>query len=132
MSTVVSEPTYDIQVEQSVPVPMRDGTVLRADVYRPQVEGQYPVLVGRVGYKLRDWVMDFYTPMGEYYARRGYVVVWQNVRGTFASEGRFHPYWDDAWGANRDGYDTVEWAAAQPWSDGKVGMLGGSYSGFSL
>jgi len=131
MSTVVSEPTYDIQVEQNVPVPMRDGTVLRADVYRPQAEGRYPVLVGRVGYKLRDWVMDFYTPTGEYYARRGYVVVWQNVRGTFASEGRFHPYRDDAWGANRDGYDTVEWAARQPWSDGKVGMLGASYSGLT-
>jgi putative CocE/NonD family hydrolase len=128
---VTSEPTYDIHVEQNVPVPMQDGTVLRADVYRPQVEGRYPVLVGRVGYKLRDWVMDFYTPTGEYYARRGYVVVWQNVRGTFASEGRFHPYGDDAWGANRDGYDTVEWAATQPWSDGKVGMLGGSYSGLT-
>ena len=87
MSTVLSEPTHDILVEQNVPVLMRDGTVLRADVYRPQGEGQYPVLVGRVGYKLRDWVMDFYTPTGEYYARRGYVVVWQNVRGTFASEG---------------------------------------------
>lgn len=103
MNTIISEPIYDIQVEQNVPVPMRDGTILRADVYQPQAEGRYPVLVGRVGYKLRDWVMDFYTPMGEYYARRGYVVVWQNVRGTFASEGRFHPYWDDAWGANRDG-----------------------------
>jgi predicted acyl esterase len=127
----MSEPIHDIQVERNVPVPMRDGTVLRADVYRPQVEGQYPVLVGRVGYKLRDWVMDFYTPMGEYYARRGYVVLWQNVRGTFASEGWFHPYWDDAWGMNRDGYDTVEWAATQPWSNGKVGMLGASYSGLT-
>jgi hypothetical protein len=128
---VASEPNNEIHVERNVPVPMRDGTILRADVYRPQAEGRYPVLVGRVGYKLRDWLMDFYTPTGEHYSRRGYVVVWQNVRGTFASEGRFHPFQDDAWGANRDGYDTVEWAASQPWSDGKVGMLGASYSGLT-
>jgi hypothetical protein len=123
----VSEPVYEFQVERNVATPVRDGTTLRADVYRPRAQGRYPVLVGRVGYKLRDWPMDFYTPMGEYYAQRGYVVVWQNVRGTFASQGRFHPFWDDAWGANRDGYDTVEWAATQPWSNGKVmyGRTGG-------
>jgi putative CocE/NonD family hydrolase len=126
-----SEPICKFQVEQNVPVPMRDGTILLADVYRPLVNGQYPVLVGRVGYKLRNWEMDFYTPLGEYYARRGYVVVWQNVRGTFGSQGQFRPYWDDAWGANRDGYDTVEWAATQPWSDGNIGMLGASYSGLT-
>lgn len=131
MSRVASEPTYDVQVERNVPIPMRDGVILRADVYRPQAEGQFPVLVGRVGYKLRGWLMDWYVATGEYYARRGYAVVWQNVRGSFASEGRFHPYWDDAWGANRDGYDTVEWAAVQPWCNGKVGMLGASYSGLT-
>jgi putative CocE/NonD family hydrolase len=128
---LISEPAYEFQVAQNVPVPMRDGTILRADVYRPQAAGRYPVLVGRVGYKLRDWLMDFYTPTGAYYARRGYVVVWQNVRGTFASEGRFHPFVDDAWGANRDGYDTIEWAAQQSWSNGKVAMLGVSYSGLT-
>jgi putative CocE/NonD family hydrolase len=127
----VSEPIYEFEAEQKVAVPMRDGTRLRADVYRPRPQGQYPVLVGRVGYKLRDWPMDFYTPTGEYYARRGYVVVWQNVRGTFASEGQFHPYRDDGWSVRQDGYDTVEWAARQPWSDGMVGMLGASYSGLT-
>jgi putative CocE/NonD family hydrolase len=126
-----SEPTHEIEIEHNVPIPMRDGTLLRADVYRPQGAGQHPVLVGRVGYKLRDWPMDFYTPTGEYYSRRGYVIVWQNVRGTFASEGRFDPFRDDGWGANRDGFDTIEWAAAQPWSNGKVGMLGVSYSGLT-
>ena len=131
MSESGSEPTHHIQVERNVPVPMRDGTILRADVYRPRTQGRFPVLLGRVGYKLRDWPMDFYTPTGEYYARRGYGVVWQNVRGTFASEGQFHPFRDDAWGTNQDGYDTVEWAAAQPWSTGKVGMLGASYSGLT-
>lgn len=110
---------------------MRDGTILRADIYRPREEGKYPVLVGRVGYKLRDWEMDFYTPAGDYYARRGYVVIWQNVRGTFASEGQFNPWKDDAWGDHQDGYDTIEWAAQQAWSSGKVGMLGASYSGLT-
>lgn len=131
---LVSEPAYQVHVQQNVPVRMRDGTILRADVYRPhgeRVQRRFPVLVGRMGYKLRDWEGDFYTPLGEYYAQRGYVVVWQNVRGTFASEGRFHPYRDDAWGTNRDGYDTVEWAATQPWSSAKVGMLGASYSGLT-
>ena len=127
----ISEPTFEFRVDRNVPVPMRDGTVLRADVYRPRTEGVFPVLVGRVGYRLRDWPMDFYTRTGEYYAQRGYVVVWQNVRGTFASEGRFHPFMDDAWGANRDGYDTIEWAALQPWANGKVAMLGASYSGLT-
>ena len=75
--------------------------------------------------------MDFYTPTGNYYARRGYVVVWQNVRGTFASQGQFNPWKDDAWGEHQDGYDTIEWAAQQTWSNGKVGMLGASYSGLT-
>jgi predicted acyl esterase len=61
----IAGPTYCIQVELNVPVPMRDSIILRADVYRPQVEGQHPVLVGRVGYKLRDWAVDFYTPTGK-------------------------------------------------------------------
>ena len=71
MSESGSEPTHHIQVERNVPVPMRDGTILRADVYRPRTQGRFPVLLGRVGYKLRDWAMDYYTPTGEYYARRG-------------------------------------------------------------
>ena len=60
-----------------------------------------------------------------------YAVVGQNVRGTYASAGQPVPFRDDGWGANQDGYDTVEWAAAQAWSDGNVGMLDGSYSGFT-
>ncbi len=123
----ISEPTHEIQVERGVPVPMRDGSILRADVYRPQAEGQYPVVVERVAYEL----VGRCTANGENFSRRGYVFVGQNVRGTFASEGVWHPFRDDAWGANRDGYDTIEWAGTQPWSNGKVGMADGSYSGFT-
>jgi putative CocE/NonD family hydrolase len=123
----VSKPTHEIQVEPSVPIPMRDGTILRADVYRPKMEGRYPALVERVPYELTRRC----KANGEYYARRGYVLVAQNVRGTFASQGVFYPGRDDAWGANRDGYDSIEWVGVQPWSNGNVGMLDGSYSGFT-
>ena len=121
------EPTYEIQIERNVPMPMRDGAVLRGDIYRPKAEGRYPVLVERVAYELTSRC----RANGEYYAGRGYVVVGQNTRGKYHSEGVFRPAWDDAWGANRDGYDTVEWLAAQPWSNGNVGMLDGSYSGMT-
>lgn len=125
--THLSRPTYKIQVERNVPIPMRDGTILRADVYRPETEGKYPVIVERVAYEL----VGRCTSNGEYFASRGYVFVGQNVRGTFASEGDWRPFRDDGWGANRDGYDTIEWAGAQPWSSGNVGMADGSYSGFT-
>jgi len=114
-------------VERGLPVPVRDGTVLRADVYRPAAPGRFPVLLERVAYELGARV-GAYAPA---YVRRGYAVVGQNVRGTYASAGQPVPFRDDGWGANRDGYDTVEWAAAQAWSDGNVGMLDGSYSGFT-
>ncbi len=103
---------------------MADGTILRADVYRPKASGQYPVLVERVAYALEDRCRYF----GEYYASRGYVVVGQNVRGRFFSGGVFAPFRDDGWGERRDGYDTILWAGTQPWSNGAVGMLDGSYS----
>lgn len=119
-----SSPIYEVQVERQVPIPMADGTILRADVYRPTVSGQYPVLVERVAYALEERCRFF----GEYYASRGYVVVGQNVRGRFRSEGLFAPFRDDGWGEHRDGYDTILWAGTQPWSNGAVGMLDGSYS----
>jgi putative CocE/NonD family hydrolase len=120
-------PEFEVEVEREVAVPMRDGTVLRADVYRPAADGRFPVLVERVAYELGARVGAY----GPYYAQRGYAVVGQNVRGAYASEGELVPFRDDGSGLHRDGYDTVEWAAAQPWSNGKVGMLDGSYSGFT-
>lgn len=120
-----SAPIHEIQVERNIPVPMTDGTILRADVYRPRAEGRYPVLVERVVYEL-EWRC---RANGEYYAQRGYVLVGQSVRGRFGSAGRFTPFRDDGWGTNRDGYDTIMWAGEQPWSNGSVGMLDGSYSG---
>src|SRR4051812_17476107 len=115
-----SEQTQPIQVEHYVPIPMRDGTTLRAEVYRPQREGKWPVIVQRfVHNPAEQGHVDFAT----YFSQRGYVYVYNNVRGTGQSEGVFSPLADDGWGEHQDGYDTIEWAAHQPWSDGNVGMF---------
>src|SRR5262249_21656611 len=89
-----SAPAEGIRVERGVPVAMRDGTVLRADVYRPRAPGRYPVLLERVGYDLANRC----AADGELFARHGYVYVGQNTRGAYASEGEQRPFRDDAWG----------------------------------
>jgi putative CocE/NonD family hydrolase len=108
-------------VERNVPVPMRDGTILRADVHRPDRGGPYPVLVRRTPYG-KEGNFDRFV-------RAGYIVVSQDVRGRYESEGTWEslirPKTHDA----EDGYDTVEWAARLPGSTGKVGTFGGSYPG---
>ncbi len=126
--TTTPRPEHAVTIDRNVPTVMRDGTRLMADVYRPKSNGRFPVLLERTPY---DKTQSSETRLGagEFYASRGYVAVFQDVRGRWASEGEFYPFRDDGWGANRDGFDTVEWCAAQPWSDGKVGMIGGSYSG---
>jgi len=109
-------------IDAHVAVPMRDGVTLYADVYRPAEPGKYPTLVIRTPYGVqRDGVhADVFQ-----FANRGYAVVVQDVRGRFESEGKWVPFRDEA----QDGYDTIEWAAKQPWSSGKVGSQGGSYLG---
>lgn len=111
---------YPIKIERAVAVTMRDNIVLRADIYRPNVEGQFPVLLERTPYN-KDAVMEF----GVTAAARGYVVIVQDVRGRYTSEGDWYPFKYES----QDGYDTVEWAAALPYSNGKVGMFGASYIG---
>lgn len=123
-----SEPDHKVVVEKDVPVTMRDGTVLMADVYRPSGAGSYPVLIERTPYNKAD-SSETKFGAGDYYASRGYVCVIQDVRGRFGSGGDFYPFRDDGDGPRKDGYDTVEWAAEQPWSNGKIGTIGGSYSG---
>jgi putative CocE/NonD family hydrolase len=112
---------YAVTIERGVAVKMRDGVVLRADIYRPSAEGKFPVLLQRTPYDKRGSV-DF----GPKAAARGYVVIIQDVRGRYTSEGDWYPFKYES----QDGYDTVEWAAAAlPYSNGKVGMFGGSYVG---
>ena len=114
-----------VSSETNVAVPMRDGVVLRADVYRPSGGGRHPTLLQRIPYgkhspRYRSMYLD---PMRA--LDRGYAVVIQDVRGRHASDGEWYPYVNES----RDGYDTIDWIASQSWSDGTVGMFGISYHG---
>jgi uncharacterized protein len=114
-----------VVVDLDVPVPMRDGVQLRANVYRP-AEGRWPVLLTRLPYgKDLPGAMSALDPVQS--ARRGYVVIIQDTRGRFASEGEFQPMK----GEGEDGVDTIAWAADLPYADGQVGMYGLSYFGFT-
>jgi uncharacterized protein len=114
---------YAVIVEKNVPIKTRDGVVLRSDVYRPVGEERCPVLLGRTHYGKDAWGEWIDPPRT---AGQGYVVVVNDMRGQFASEGEFDPFRTDI----DDSYDVVEWCAAQPWSDGNVGMFGSSSGGF--
>ena len=113
---------------ETVRVPMRDGVMLATDVYRPAAPGRYPVVMLRTPYGLRLGQGCFAPGLSAgmaFWAENGYVAVSQDARGTFRSEGEFRPIVQE----RDDGYDAVEWAAAQPWSNGRVAMTGGSYMG---
>src|SRR3954467_14914313 len=109
--------------EKDVAIPMRDGVVLRADVLRPKGDGRFPTLVYRTPYG-KEFALKEYTTF-QHAVERGYAVVVQDVRGRYASAGEFVPYQNEG----HDGYDTIEWAAKQPWSNGSIGTFGLSYPG---
>lgn len=118
---LISEPTHEVKVEPNVGVPMRDGVKLATDLYRPADVERSPVILIRTPYK-----KEMSGLQGSYYARRGYVVAVQDCRGRFGSPGTWEPFIHEP----EDGHDTVEWLAAQPCSNGRVGMIGGSYLGW--
>src|SRR5215467_5357624 len=118
-----AQPSSEYIIEKDMPVPMRDGVTLRADMVRPSGHGQFPVLVYRTPYG-KEFALREYSTF-RHAVERGYAVVVQDVRGRYASAGDFLPYQQEG----HDGYDTIEWAAAQPWSDGSVGTFGLSYPG---
>ena len=109
--------------DTNVAVPMRDGVVLRADVWKPNAPGRFPVLVYRTPYGKNSAGAAFSTARKA--VQRGYAVVVQDVRGRYASDGEYVAYAREG----HDGYDTIEWAAAQPWSNGAIGTFGLSYPG---
>ena len=111
---------FEIQVETAVKAKMRDGVTLVADIYRPKTLGKYPVILQRTPYDRKG---DAVT--ARMLASHGYVVILQDTRGRFDSEGQFYPFKYES----QDGYDTVEWAAGLDCSNGKVGMYGASYVG---
>jgi len=116
---------YDVATTKNVMVPMRDSVRLGTDVYRPSrngqpVAGKFPILLERTPYN-----KDRGVAAAEYFVPRGYVVVLQDVRGRYQSEGHWVPIRDDP----NDGFDTAKWIGAQPWSDGNIGTMGTSYGG---
>jgi putative CocE/NonD family hydrolase len=119
-SMVHASDAFEVTVERGVTAKMRDGVVLRADIYRPKAEGKFPVLLQRTPYNKSNGVI-----FGVRAAARGFVVIFQDVRGRYSSEGEWYTFKHES----DDGYDSVEWAAALPYSNGKVGMFGGSYVG---
>jgi len=118
-SSSSSAPSHEVDVV----IPMRDGVVLRAELLRPIGPGPFPTLVYRTPYGA-DAAVDDHTTF-ERAVARGYAVVVQDVRGRYRSDGEFRPYENEG----KDGYDTIEWAARQPWSDGNIGTFGLSYPG---
>ena len=114
-----------LTIEKHLQVPMRDGVLLATDVYRPAGVGPFPVVMMRLPYNKEQPVLLFLAGDILRVAQAGYAVVVQDCRGTWASEGEFSPYFQEA----EDGADAIAWAAAQAWSTGAVGMMGASYYG---
>jgi putative CocE/NonD family hydrolase len=123
LAVMAGGPVCAERVDTDVAVPMRDGVVLRADVLRPDQGGPFPVLVYRTPYGKENDRLAYTTV--EKAVQRGYAVVVQDVRGRYRSDGEFRPYENEG----RDGFDTIEWAARQPWSNGAIGTFGLSYPG---
>ncbi len=115
---------YTVKTILDIETPMRDGVKLVSDIWLPQKEGKYPVIIIRTPYGRSAAKMN-YTGMGEYFVRHGYILMVQDVRGKGDSEGNFNFLFQEG----PDGYDTVEWAAKQSWSNGRIGMMGSSYMG---
>jgi uncharacterized protein len=116
-----------VAIEKNVMVPVRDGVKLATDIYRPARDGQplagrFPVIVERTPY---DKEGGGNVRRGIAFAQHGYTVVFQDVRGRFKSEGRWWMLVDD----DDDGYDLLEWIGKQPWSNGRIATMGGSYTG---
>lgn len=133
----LSSPRYDLIIEKDVEIPLRDGARLRADIYRPQSGGRFPVIANLSAYmKDKLWVpppdleekpnpyMNWETPNPLWWVPRGYALLRIDGRGSGKSPGLTDP-----WSASeaRDYYDGIEWAAKQPWSTGRVGTSGVSY-----
>ena len=118
---LLSTAKYKITEEHGIGIPMRDEINLSTNIYLPEAEAKFPVILIRTPYK-----KEMVELQARYYARRGYAVAVQDCRGRFSSPGTWEPFVNDP----QDGYDTIEWLAVQPWSNGKVGMIGGSYVGW--
>ena len=118
-------PGRRLVLEEGVAVPMRDGAILPADLFLPETPGAWPALLQRTPYNRQTANATTIMLDARRAVRAGYAVVIQDTRGRYAAEGDFTPFLYEI----EDGYDTVEWVAAQPWCNGRVGMFGNSYVG---
>jgi putative CocE/NonD family hydrolase len=123
-ASLLGAENYPVKVERGISVKMRDGAILRGDIFRPDAEGKFPVLLQRTPYR-RAITWGYDVNFAQRAAAHGYVVFLQDVRGRYTSDGEWYPFLHES----EDGYDTIEWIAAQPYSDGRVGMFGASYVG---
>jgi len=112
---------HQVDTRLDIPVPMRDGVTLSTDLYLPRAAGRFAAILARTPYS-ND--MEPLVSQARRLASQGYAVVLQDVRGRWDSRGEYYPFREGP-----DGFDTQEWIAAQPWSDGRIGMRGGSYVG---
>lgn len=128
----MSAESFGIVVARDVMLPMRDGVRLASDIYRPARDGEplpgpFPTILLRTSYDKR--AQRYVSTIAEFFTPRGFVTVQQDLRGRYASEGRGEYRHTANPKEGTDGYDTIEWIAAQPWSNGRVGMVGSSHPG---
>ncbi len=121
---VFAQEPYEVTIENNVTTKTRDGVSLGADIYRPKAEGKFPALLERTPYDKHRMTYSG-AGFGVKAAAHGYVYIIQDCRGRFTSEGEWYPFKYES----QDGYDAVEWAAALPYANGKVGLVGMSYVG---
>ena len=112
----------EVDLTWGVKIPMRDGVLLNATLYRPKSSLPNPAI-----FTMTPYIADSYHPRAWYFARQGYPFLLVDCRGRGNSGGDFEPFMVD----EKDGHDVVEWLAVQPWCDGQVAMWGGSYAGFN-
>ncbi len=120
-SQSIVKPSNNVRRFIDIDTPMRDGVNLSSDIILPAGTGPFPAILMRTPY---DNSQAQYLTFGRYFAQRGYAFIVQDVRGRGDSDGEWIPFMNET----TDGYDTIEWIAAQPWCTGKVGMMGGSYA----
>jgi len=120
-SPLLVKPGNSIRRFIDIKTPMRDGVNLSSDIVLPAGSGPFPAILMRTPY---DNSQPNYLSFGRYFAQRGYAFIVQDVRGRGDSDGEWFPFMNET----NDGYDTIEWIAAQSWCTGKVGMMGGSYA----
>jgi putative CocE/NonD family hydrolase len=118
---------FAVRVERGVAMTTSDGVALVADVYHPDAPEPAPTILVRIPFPPTFWSKLYGTVVGRFWAERGYRVVLQGTRGRYESGGTYYPLRDE----RRDGVETLQWLAGQPWFDGRLGMWGGSYFGYT-